>query len=171
MKKLSFFTTALLIIFFATKTNAQNISDAGVLGIGLQASNLNYGLSGKYNFTEIHTGQLIIGGANYGFGTSGFTVTGRYLYNFNDSGNLRPYVGGQAGFWTVKVDFGPFLGGSDSFTAITYGVFGGLEYAFDGLEKLGFSAEIGYTGGSFGNGLSSITDVTISGGIHYYFDF
>ncbi|PCJ91956.1 MAG: hypothetical protein COA50_16030 [Flavobacteriaceae bacterium] len=166
MKKL-LFTVSFAIIVISNMA-AQGISEAGLLGAGLQGTSLNYGISAKYNLTEIHTAQLVIGGANYGFGTSALTLTGRYLYNFYESGNVRPYAGGQLGYWSVKFDLGQF--GKDKYTALAYGVFGGVEYAFNGLDQLGFSAEIGYGGGSFGSGLPSFTGITVGAGIHYYFN-
>lgn len=153
--------------------NAQEISDSGVLGAGIQATSLNYGISARYNLTEVHGLQAVIGSVNYGFGgsVSAFSFTGRYLYSFaGSSSNLRPYAVGQLGFWTVKYKdnfFGSSLNESD--TSIAFGAGAGIEYAFDGLEQLGFNIEAGYGGGSFGDGFS-YSGIYFGGGVHYYFD-
>lgn len=167
-----------LVPFFAlfltvTGVTGQEISDAGVLGAGLQATSLNYGISAKYNLTEQHGVQAIVGSANYGFGGSvnAFTFTGRYLYSFtNASANLKPYAFGQVGFWTVRYR-DTFFGtnSNESDTSIAFGAGVGIEYAFPGLEQLAFNAEGGYGGGSFGNGFS-YSGIFFGGGIHYYFN-
>ncbi len=161
-------------IILAFNASAQEISDPGVLGAGIQATSLNYGISARYNLTEVHGLQAVIGSVNYGFGgsVSAFSFTGRYLYSFSggNSSNLRPYAVGQLGFWTVKYKdnfWGTNVNESDS--SIAYGVGAGIEYAFDGLEQLGFNIEAGYGGGSFGDGLS-YSGVFFGGGVHYYFD-
>ncbi len=56
--------------------NAQ-MSESGKLGVGLAWTSLNYGASAKYNFTETHTGQVIVGAANYGFSFSFSNLTVR----------------------------------------------------------------------------------------------
>lgn len=171
MKKL--FTTLLLSLITFGAMNAQEISEAGVLGAGLQATSLNYGLSARYNLTEIHAVQAVIGSVNYGFGgsVSAFSVTGRYLYSFNsNNSNLRPYALGQVGLFTVKYNdnfFGTAVDERD--TSVSFGVGAGVEYAFDGLEQLGFNVEAGYGTGSFGDGLS-YSGIFFGGGVHYYFN-
>ena len=153
--------------------NGQEISESGVLGAGIQATSLNYGLSARYNLTEIHGLQAVIGSVNYGFGGSvnAFSFTGRYLYSFTGSNsNFRPYALGQVGLFTVKYKdnfFGNIVDESD--TSISFGAGAGIEYAFDGLEQLGFNVEAGYGTGSFGDGLS-YSGIFFGGGIHYYFN-
>ncbi|KAB5491407.1 outer membrane protein [Flagellimonas hadalis] len=166
--------TICTVILFTMSTNAQEISAPGVLGAGIQATSLNYGISARYNLTEVHGLQAVIGSVNYGFGgsVSAFSFTGRYLYSFTDVGssNLRPYALGQLGIWTVKYKdnfWGTYANESDS--SIAYGIGAGIEYAFDGLEQLGFNIEAGYGGGSFGDGLS-YSGVFFGGGVHYYFN-
>lgn len=172
MKKL--FVTLSLALVTTVSLSAQEISEAGAFGAGLQATSLNYGLSARYNLTETHGIQAVIGGANYGFGgsVSAFTFTGRYLYSFNSSNaNLRPYAVGQVGLWTVKYKdnfFGTSANESD--TSISFGAGAGIEYAFSGLEQLGFNVEAGYGGGSFGDGFS-YSGIFFGGGVHYYFNF
>ena len=158
-------------------TNAQ-MSESGSLGLGLAWTSLNYGVSAKYNFTETHTGQVIIGAANYGFnfsGASSFSITGRYSYNF-DEGDLdfaswKPYLYGQAGLWTYKYDINVFgIRESFSESAVAIGVGGGIEWSINNfIDGLAFTTELGYTNISF-DGLSSIGGFNWGGGIHYYFD-
>lgn len=158
-------------------SNAQ-MSESGSLGVGLAWTSLNYGVSGKYNFTETHTGQVIIGSASYGFsfsGASSFSITGRYSYNFEegdiDFATWKPYLYGQVGLWTYKYDF-VLLGVNESFneSAIAIGAGGGIEWSINNfIDGLTFSTELGYTNISF-DGLSSIGGFNWGGGIHYYFD-
>jgi len=175
MKK--YFLLVLLASLFFIPSNAQ-MSESGSLGVGLAWTSLNYGVSAKYNFTETHTDQVIVGSANYGFsfsGASSFSVTGRYSYNF-DEGDLdfatwKPYLYGQVGLWTYKYDF-VFLGVSESFneSAIALGAGGGIEWSFNNfIDGLTFSTELGYTNIAF-DGLTSIGGFNWGGGIHYYFD-
>jgi hypothetical protein len=176
MQKFYLVTILVFTILISSKSNAQGMTEAGSLGAGLQFNSLFYGLSAKYNFTEVHSGEIVVGGGNYGFGGdfSTFTATGRYLYNFDISNeNLRPYGFGQVGFWTVKFDgFTIFNVTTPEVkeTSIAYGFGGGIEYAFNGLEQLGFNLEIGYGGGSFGNGVGSYSGIIFGLGAHYYFN-
>lgn len=153
------------------------MSEAGSLGAGLAWTSLNFGVSAKYNFTEAHTGQIIVGSANYGYSLandSSFSLTGRYAYNFEegdiDFATWKPYLYGQLGYWTYKYDLGPLLGGEFSTNAIAIGAGGGIEWSFnDFVDGLAFSFELGYTNIAF-DGLSSIGGFNGGGGIHYYFD-
>ncbi len=169
--KLNYFFTLLLSIIFLTTANAQGTSESGSLGVGLASSYPGYGLSAKYNFTETHTGQVIVGGASYGFGTNSFALSGRYLYNFEEGGSgfiYKPYLYGQLGYFTVKFDF---LGVSESYNTISFGVGGGVEFTFDNfIDGLAFSAELGYVGGSFDDGIGTYAGFAYGAGIHYYFD-
>jgi hypothetical protein len=175
MKKIYFF--AILIstfIFSNANVNAQGMTEAGSLGAGIQFNSLFYGASAKYNFTEEHAGELVVGAGNYGFGGdfSSFTLTGRYLYSFQTSDNYRLYGFGQLGFWTVKFDSFTILNVTTpevKETSIAYGFGGGVEYAFNGLEQLGFNLEVGYGGGSFGSGLG-YSGIIFGLGAHYYFN-
>lgn len=153
--------------------NAQ-MSDAGSFGAGLAWTSLNYGASLKYNFTETHTGQIIVGSANYGFnfsGQSSLSLTGKYSYNFAaadiDFANYQPYLYGQAGYWTYKYD--SIFGSSFNQNSIAIGAGGGIEWSFnDFVEGLAFSFELGYTNISF-DGIGSIGGFNGGGGIHFYF--
>lgn len=173
MKKL-FFTLALAITTI-TGLNAQ-MSESGTFGVGLAWTSLNYGVSAKYNFTEHHTGQLIVGSASYGFsfsGASSFSLTGRYSYNFDegdiDFATWKPYLYGQLGYWTYKYD-DPFFGGDFNSNAIAIGAGGGIEWSFNNfIDGLAFSFELGYTNVAF-DGLTSIGGFNGGGGIHYYFN-
>ena len=173
MKKSIIVTMLFIFLFHLNILHGQEISNVGALGVGVQATSLNYGISGRYNLTEVHGLQAILGSANYGLGGSvnAFTFSGRYLYSFpGENANLRPYVFGQLGFWTVKFN-DSFFGSNfnESATSLAYGFGGGVEYAFSGLEKLGFNIEAGYGGGSFAGGFS-YAGVFFGGGVHYYFD-
>jgi hypothetical protein len=154
---------------------AQEIDSEGALGVGFAWTDVNYGLSGKYNFTDQHTGEVIIGSAAYGFGTNAFSFTGRYLYNFElgDAGfaDFKPYLYGSAGYFTVKFE-DPFGILTDNrFTTVTFGFGGGIEWTFQNfIEGLAFNLEAGYLGGSFDNGLGSFSGFTFGSGIHFYFD-
>ncbi len=163
-------------LFIAHSSLTAQMSESGTLGVGVAWTSLNFGVSGKYNFTENHTGQLIIGSANYGFSfadDSSFSLTGRYAYNF-DEGDLdfatwKPYLYGQLGYWTYRYDLGP-LGGEFSENAIAIGAGGGIEWSFNNfVDGLAFSFELGYTNIAF-DGLNSIGGFNGGGGIHYYFD-
>lgn len=172
MRTLIIIVSLLLCGNFAAKAQ---MSESGSLGVGLAWTTLNYGVSGKYNFTEHHTGQLIVGSANYGFSygdSSSFSLTGRYAYNF-DEGDLsfgiwKPYLYGQVGYWTYKYDLGAF--GSYSSNSIAIGAGGGVEFGFnDFIEGLAFSVELGFTSISF-DGLDTVGGFSGGAGIHYYFN-
>ncbi len=172
MKKL--FITIALAIATCVGLNAQ-MSESGKLGVGLAWTSLNYGVSAKYNFTETHTGQLIVGAANYGFSFSGansFSLTGRYSYNFEegdiDFATWKPYLYGQVGYWTYKFN-DPFFGSDFNSNSIAIGAGGGIEWSINNfIEGLAFSTELGYTNIAF-DGLTSVGGFNFGGGIHFYF--
>lgn len=172
MKKL--FTTMTLAIVTCVGLNAQ-MSESGKLGVGLAWTSLNYGVSAKYNFTETHTGQIIVGAANYGFtfsGASSFSLTGRYSYNFEegdiDFATWKPYLYGQLGYWTYKYN-DPFFGSDFNSNSVAVGAGGGIEWSINNfIEGLAFSTELGYTNIAF-DGLSSVGGFNFGGGIHFYF--
>ncbi|MDC6366663.1 MULTISPECIES: hypothetical protein [Flavobacteriaceae] len=172
MRKLIVLSALLFLGNFAA--NAQ-MSESGKLGVGIAWTSLNYGASAKYNFTENHTGQVVVGSANYGFnfsGASSFSLTGRYSYNFEegdiDFATWKPYLYGQVGYWTYKYDLG--ILGSFNANAVAFGAGGGVEWSFnDFVDGLAFSVELGYTNISF-DGLASIGGFNGGAGIHYYFD-
>jgi hypothetical protein len=176
MKKLLLITTVLITLSFTNTTNAQRFTEESNLGAGLAWTSLNYGVSAKYNFTEKHTGQLIVGSANYGFSFSGansFSLTGRYAYNFEagdiDFASYKPYLYGQIGYWTYKYDLGPF-GGEFNQNSIAIGAGAGIEWSINNfVDGLAFSFELGYTNVSF-DGVGSIGGFNGGGGIHYYFN-
>lgn len=171
MKKSIFILS--LIIFGHFTTNAQ-MSDAGSLGAGLAWTSLNYGVSAKYNFTEAHTGQIIVGSANYGYsfsGQSSFSLTARYAYNFEegdiDFATYKPYLYGQVGYWTYKYKG---FGSNFNQNSVAIGAGGGIEWSFNNfVDGLAFSFELGYTNVSF-DGIGSIGGFNGGGGIHYYFN-
>lgn len=165
----------LLLAFFGLKSVNAQMSEAGKIGVGVAWTSLNYGVSAKYNFTETHTGQIIVGSANYGFGFSGassFALTGRYAYNFAegdvDFATYKPYLYGQVGYWSYNYDI-PGGFGDFSSNSIAIGAGGGIEGSFKNfVDGLAFSVELGYTNVAF-DGLSSIGGFNFGGGIHYYF--
>ncbi|WP_298550209.1 hypothetical protein [uncultured Algibacter sp.] len=171
MKKIYLLSLALIALLFSSSINAQGMSEAGSLGAGLASSFPAYGLSAKYNFTETHTGQITVGGASYGFGTSSFALTGRYLYNFEENGSgfiYKPYAYGQLGYFSVESSF---LGANSNASTISFGIGGGIEFTFENfVDGLAFSADLGYVGGSFDNGFGSYAGFAWGGGIHYYFN-
>lgn len=172
MKKV--FITLAIAITTITGLNAQ-MSESGKLGVGLAWTSLNYGVSAKYNFTETHTGQVIIGAANYGFSFSGansFSLTGRYSYNFEegdiDFATWKPYLYGQLGYWTYKYN-DPFFGSDFNSNSVAIGAGGGIEWSINNfIEGLAFSTELGYTNIAF-DGLTSVGGFNFGGGIHFYF--
>lgn len=161
----------ILSLAFLGSVQSQTLAEPGKLGLGLASSYPGYGLSAKYNFTEIHSAQLIVGGASYGFGTRSVALSGRYLYNFKTHGDsfvYKPYAYGQLGYFSVKIDF---LGESESASTVSFGVGGGVEFSFlDFVDGLAFNAELGYVGGSFDNNAGSFAGLAYGLGIHYYFD-
>ncbi len=171
MKNLSIVFIALFLM--GLHSNAQ-MSESGALGAGLAWTSLNYGVSAKYNFTETHTGQVIVGSANYGLsfgGSSSFSLTARYAYNFEegdiDFATWKPYLYGQLGYWTYRYRF---LGDQFNQNNIAIGAGGGIEWSFNNfIDGLAFSFELGYTNISF-DGVGSIGGFNGGGGIHYYFD-
>jgi hypothetical protein len=170
--KVNYIFTVFLSFIFFTAVNAQGMSESGSLGVGFASAYPGYGLSAKYNFTETHAAQLIVGGASYGFGSGSFAISGRYLYNFEEGGSgfvYKPYLYGQVGYYSVEFDFG-FLG-SESFNTVSFGVGGGVEFSFDNfVDGLAFSGEVGYVGGSFDNAIGSgYAGFAYGAGIHYYF--
>lgn len=174
MKKTILLSITLITLFFTNNSNAQ-MSESGSFGAGIAWTSLNYGASLKYNFTETHTGQLIVGSANYGFSYSGansFSITGRYAYNFEEDeinfASYKPYLYGQVGYWTYKYDLGIF-GGSYNQNSIAIGAGAGIEWSFNNfVDGLAFTFELGYTNISF-DGIGSIGGFNGGGGIHYYF--
>jgi hypothetical protein len=163
-----------LILFLTFKGHAQ-ISEAGSLGLGIAYTSLNYGVSAKYNFTEVHTGQVIVGSANFGYNfgnEKSFSLTGRYSYNFEegdiDFAIWKPYLYGQVGYWTYKYSIPGFS--SFNYNAVAIGAGGGVEWSFqDFVDGLAFSFELGFTSISF-EGLGSIGGFNGGFGIHYYFN-
>ncbi len=153
------------------ETNAQEISKSGTLGVGAAYSYPAYGFSGRYNFTDTHTGQIILGGATYSFGTSSFAASGRYIYNFKPGDSsfiFRPYIYGQVGYNSIKFET---ILISDSFTTVSFGVGGGVEYTFNNfIDDLYFTTELGYVSGTFENNIGSFSGFAWGWGIHYRFD-
>lgn len=156
-------------IFFSICAKAQDISESGTLGVGVNYSFPVYGISAKYNFTETHTAQVILGGSSYSFGTNGLNLSGRYIYNFKVPESdfiFRPYVYGQLGYASVRIF------NNERFNSVSYGTGGGIEFTFeDFIDGLYFNAELGFFSVNFNNILAgSVSGLAWGGGIHYRFD-
>jgi len=171
MKKLLINSILFYVLFFSIQITGQELSKSNTLGVGLAYTYPAYGISAKYNITETHAAQLIVGGASYGFGTSSLALSGRYVYNFNEGGSTfiyRPYTYGQLGYYNVRFDF---FGVSDSFSTISFGIGGGVEFTLeDFIDGLYFNTELGYVGGSLDNNIGSFAGISWGGGIHYRFN-
>ena len=173
--KTNFLFTVVFSFIFLSSVHSQKMGEAGVLGAGIASSYPAYGISGKYNFTEHHSAQLILGGASYGYSATSFSfgASGRYLYNFDvlgDSFFFKPYGYAQVSYFTVKYDY--YYASSDSFNTVGFGLGGGVECEIpDFVEGLTFSGELGYIGGDFGNGIDSFSGLSYGASVHYYFDF
>jgi hypothetical protein len=170
MKTLNLITAILSLLFYAS-LQSQELSKPNIMSVGIASSYPAYGVSAKYNFTEVHAGQVIVGGASYGFGANSLAVTGRYLYNFTEEGSsfiYKPYIYGQTGYFSVKYDF---LGTNTSYSTVSFGVGGGVEFTFeDFIDGIAFNADLGYVNGSFNNGIGSFGGFAWGGGIHYSFN-
>ena len=156
MKKLILFTYAVFGLLLSPNISAQE------LGLGFQASFPSYGLSLKADFDDTHSGQVVLGS----FGTVS-TISGRYIYSFNETGDtfpLTPFVYGQVGQWSYNYDF---LGIKESIFG--YGVGAGLEFNWLASisDKFKTTVEIGYAAVDLEYFDFSATMFGV--GIHYYF--
>jgi len=156
IKKLIRLTSVLFALMLTSNLSAQE------LGLGFQASFPSYGLSLKADFNETHSGQVVLGS----FGTV-TTISGRYIYNFNETGDafpLTPFVYGQIGQWSYDYDF---LGIKESIFG--YGVGAGLEFNWLSSISDNFktTVEIGYAVVDLEYFDFSATMFGV--GIHYYF--
>ena len=146
----------IIALLFASNISAQE------LGLGFQASFPSYGLSLKADFDETHSGQFVLGS----FGTVS-TISGRYIYNFNETGDafpLTPFVYGQIGQWSYNYDL---LGIKESIFG--YGVGAGLEFNWLASisEKFKTTVEIGY--GVVDLEYFDFSATMFGVGLHYYF--
>lgn len=157
----------LLILAFVLTTSAfsQDL-DYPRLGIGIQGSFPAFGLSAKFDITEQHSAQAVIGTFN-----TLSAYFGRYSYNFVEEGNdfrYKPYVFGQAGLYTYNY---PNTYGITTFQEKVFG-FGagaGIEYYYAPLTyKLRMSIEIGYGKAYFD--YYRFNSVSFGVGVHYYFE-
>ena len=168
--------TILVSFIFLSSVQSQVMAESGVLGAGLASSFPAYGLSAKYNITETHAAQMIVGGASYGFGSSSFAVSGRYIYNFDTMGDafyFKPFGYAQLGYFSVKSEYS-YLDASKSISdsTVSFGIGGGVECEIpDFVEGLAVSGELGYVGGSFDDNIGGFSGLSYGAGIHYYFNF
>ncbi len=155
MKKL------LLTLIIATcifNSNAQNMSYPR-LGLGLQYSLPAFGLSAKLCLNETHAAQAI-------FGIIGpiSSYAGKYLYYFNETGNLliiQPYGYAMAGIFKYN-----FMNTNE--TGFGYNIGLGIEYYIPLLsENLRPSFEIGFGNVYLDN--FSVSSIMFGIGFHYFF--
>lgn len=138
------------------------------IGVGAQFSAASLGLSVKYNLDKNSTIQGTINPISAGSLNMNF-YGARYYYHFpQENSSLRPYVYGGAGLITFNYKLSSLSNGNlkdynDSFFAYAAG--GGL--AFDIIDKLEGSADVGYGKIGTSNGLA-ISAGTIGFGLHYY---
>jgi opacity protein-like surface antigen len=153
-----------IILLSSIVSNAQN----NKLGIGAQYSATSLGLSIKYNLDKNSTIQGTINPISAGTFNINF-YGGRYYYHFpQDNSPLRPYVYGGAGLITFNYKLSGISGGilnDSSSSFFGYSAGGGL--AFDIIEKLEGSADIGYGKIDISSGLA-VSSATLGIGIHYY---
>lgn len=138
------------------------------IGVGAQYSASSFGLSVKYNVDQNSTIQATINPISAGTLNMNF-YGARYYYHFpQESTPLRPYVYGGAGLITFSYKLSGLTNGmlkdySDSFFGYAAG--GGL--AFDIVERLEGSADVGYGKIDTSNGLA-VSAATVGVGLHYY---
>ncbi len=163
MKKQTFFIT-IIFVFLINIANGQK----NKFGIGAQYSATSYGLSLKYNLDQNSTIQGTINPISAGSLNINF-YGGRYYYHFPQANtSLKPYLYGGAGLITFSYKLSNLSGGllndyNDSFFGYAAG--GGL--AFDIIDKLEGSADIGYGKIDISSGLA-VSSATIGLGVHYY---
>jgi len=132
MKKLHYVLLGLLFLF-----NQNTFSQE--LEFGFQASLPSYGLSLKANLNETHSAQVI-------YGALGIvsTLSGRYIYSFNETNDrfpLVPFVYAQVGSWTYD------LAAADiNESVFGYGFGAGIEFSLGDWisDRLSTTIELGY---------------------------
>ena len=138
------------------------------IGIGAQYSASSFGLSIKYNIDPNSTIQGTINPISSGSLNMNF-YGARYYYHFpQENTPLIPYLYGGAGLITFSYKLGSLSNGllndyNDSFFGYAAG--GGL--AFDIIDKLEGSADVGYGKINISNGLA-VSSATLGIGLHYY---
>lgn len=156
------------IIFAFLLISNMVYSQKNRIGIGGQYSASSFGLSLKYNIDQNSTIQGTINPISAGTLNMNF-YGARYYYNFPQQNSpLRPYLYGAAGLITFSYKLSSLSNGllkdyNDSFFGYAAG--GGL--AFDIIDKLEGSADIGYGKIDTSNGLA-VSAATIGVGLHYY---
>lgn len=180
MKKLLLSAFALFSFTFISTSFSQGMFEAKALGAGMQINTHVYGVSAKYNFTEKHNAELIIGSSFKDHYDSPVTITGKYLYNFLFQDSFKVYGFAQIGAWIGTKDYYyddyyddyyyDYYYDYDRNTAVAFGLGGGIEYALPGFEQLGLCAEVGYASISR-SGIDNDSDPFIGIGAHYYFSF
>lgn len=165
MKKISL----IFIVFFAilSKVNAQDLKHPRI-GVGFQSSFPSWGLSGKYDFTERHSAQAVLG-------LSGpfSSIYGRYLYNFDEKGEslvLKPYLLGQVGTYSYKYKTLDNQGKirNETETHLGFGIGAGVEFHVPEIsEAIRLNLELGYN--RVGFEFYDYSGFLIGLGGHYYF--
>jgi hypothetical protein len=165
MKKNLFSVFVVALMLSSSAVLAQ--VEAPRLGIGMQASFPTFGISAKYDFTETHSAQAVVGVigpfSNY---------FGRYSYHFPEKKsqwnmNYRPYLYGQAGIYSY--DFGFEIDGKSKENIFGWGLGAGIETSVASWnENLRFSMEVGY--GKVDFEYYNFRAIMFGTGIHYYFN-
>lgn len=151
---------SILFILLINNSFAQDL-DYPRLGIGFQGSFPAWGLSAKADFDETNSAQAIIGVAG-----PFSSYYGRYLYNFNESGDtfvIKPYVFAQAGMYSYN-----FMN-INTQNVFGYGAGGGIEHHLPALsDKLRLNLEVGYSKVDFN--YYNFKSIMFGAGIHYHFN-
>lgn len=157
-----------IIFAFLLISNIVN-AQKNKIGVGAQYSATSFGLSVKYNVDQNSSIQATINPISAGSLNMNF-YGARYYYHFpQESSPLRPYVYGGASLITFSYKLSSLSNGAindynDSFFGYAAG--GGL--AFDIIDKLEGTADVGYGKIDASNGLA-VSAATIGVGLHYYF--
>lgn len=166
MKKL----LTILILFFGIvlASKAQELSHPRI-GVGFQSSFPSFGLSGKYDFTEKHTVQAVLG-----FSGPFTSIYGRYLYNFEEKGDsfvYKPYLLGQVGTYSYKYQTFDGQGRpiNERENHVGFGLGAGLEFHVPEItEAVRLNIELGFN--QVGFEFYDYSGFLIGIGGHYYFN-
>ncbi|RIW13373.1 hypothetical protein D0X99_16495 [Algoriphagus lacus] len=166
MKKATF----VLILFFSAISfgKAQDLGHPR-FGVGFQSSFPSFGLSGKYDFTEKHSAQAVLG-----FSGPFTSIYGRYLYNFQEKGDsfvYKPYLLGQLGTYSYKYTTFDDQGNprSERENHIGFGVGAGIEFHVPEItDAVRLNIELGFN--QVGFEFYDYSGFLIGIGGHYYFN-
>ena len=158
---------SILFILLINNSFAQDL-DYPRLGVGFQGSFPAWGLSAKADFDETNSAQAIIGVVG-----PFSSYYGRYLYNFNESGDtfvIKPYVFAQAGMYSYDYyNFYDSYLGTKTENVFGYGAGAGIEWHYAPFtDKLRFNLEVGYSKVDFN--FYNFKAIMFGAGIHYHFN-